>query len=360
MILYLCRQFVILKIYNTNNIIDTSKQWNATMIDNSSINTKPAKTSMINANIGLLNSYEYYISYRNLGGYSDGYLNNGYIWWLLNSYSMSNVWYVSSDGHANSIGSFTIQGARPSIIIKSGLEFTGEGTSQSPYKITIDKDIGATNELINTRMSGEYVKLKNGNSEQVFRIIGIEDNKTKIIAMDYADNGSSKTFATSTGRANTLWGSGTTTGEGTWYTYLNTQTIGYFDMLVSTYGNLFDSATYYLGTSGYNYKLSICANATSGNTKVCDKTSQIGTFNIGLSRYGEMFATQQEGNYSNSITMWLINRMSESSMIYLENSIGNPRYPTYTHGARPTLHLKSTVKILSGSGTENDPYVVGL
>jgi hypothetical protein len=224
-----------------------------------------------------------------------------------------------------------------------------------------DKDTGAANELINTRISGEYVKLKNGNNEQLFRIIGVEDNKTKIIAMDYADNKSTKPFATSTDSANTLWGSGTTTDEGTWYTYLNTPTTGYYDTLKSTYGDLFDSATYYLGTSGYNYKLSVCANTTSGNTKICDKTSQVGTYNIGLPRYGEMFATQQGGWYSNSTAMWLINRYSTSN-VWLVNNYGsggvNP--PTIAFGARPTVHLKSSVKIISGTGTETDPYVVGL
>ena len=38
----------------------------------------------------------------------------------------------------------------------------------------------------------------------------------------------------------------------------------------------------------------------------------------------------------------------------------NDNYLTSECGARPTLHLKSTVKILSGTGTETDPYVVGL
>ena len=235
------------------------------------------------------------------------------------------------------------------------------GTKTSPYRIVGDKDTGTTNGLVNTRMSGEYIKLKNGNNEQVFRIIGVEDNKAKIIAMDYADNKATKKFATSTGSANALWGSGTTTGEGTWYTYLNTQDTGYFDTLKNTYGDIFDSATYYLGTSGYNYKLSVCANTTSGNTKVCDKTSQVGTFNIGLPRYGEMFATQQADDYSNSIDMWLMNRYS-SSLVWSVGSRGSGNYynPTLTYGVRPTLHLKSNVKILSGSGLEDDPYIVGI
>ena len=33
---------------------------------------------------------------------------------------------------------------------------------------------------------------------------------------------------------------------------------------------------------------------------------------------------------------------------------------TDKHGIRPSIHLKSTVKILSGYGTKLDSYVVGL
>ena len=354
-------------LYNPTSFIDTTKLWNATNSNassNSEISTKLAETTMVPANVGLLSSYEYYNSYRNLGSYSNGYLIIGYYWWLLNPYSSSGVWCVSRSGIGDNTSPTRVRGVRPSIYLKSGLEFTGNGTIESPYKIAGDKDTGTENELINTRMSGEYVKLVNStNNEeyQIFRIIGIEDNKTKIIAMDYADNKAVKKFATSTGSANTLWGSGTTTEEGTWYTYLNAPTTGYFDTLKSTYGDYFDSATYYLGTSGNNYKLSVCANTTSGNTKVCDKTSQVGTFNIGLPRYGEMFATQQSGGYSNSINMCLMNRYSSSEVWYISNyGTGDGDNPSYSNGAHPTVHLKSTVKILSGSGTETDPYVVGL
>ena len=94
---------------------------------------------------------------------------------------------------------------------------------------------------------------------------------------------------------------------------------------------------------------------------MCDKTNDKGTFNIGLPRYGEMFATQQGTGYSNSINMWLINRYSASRVWRVNsNGSGSNSDPTITHGVRPTVHLKSTVKILSGSGTETDPYVVGL
>ena len=351
-------------LYNAEEFIDTTKKWNATMPEDTNISTKPGNTNLVTANVGLLNSYEYYNSYRNLGSYSNGYLNIKYYWWLLNPYSASNVWFVYDyGGGAGDRNSNYASGGRPSIYLKSGLEFTGNGTTSDPYKIVGDKDIGSTNDLVNTRLSGEYVKLKNGSNEQLFRIIDVEDNKTKIIAMDYADNKGSRKFATSDSSADTLWGSGETTGTDTWYTYLNNT---YLPNLKTTYNELFDSDMYYFGTSGYNYKLSVCANTTSGNTKLCDKTSDKGTFNIGLPRYGEMFATQQSGGRSNSITMWLINRPSSLRVwLVYESGYAGGDTPTSTYGGRPTLHLKSTVKILACDsdicdGTQNHPYVVGL
>ena len=342
-------------LYHASEFIDTTKRWNATNSNEFAISTRLDETTFVNANVGLLNSYEYYNSYRNLGSYSNGYLNKKNYWWLLNQYNESLVWNVTTSGQGVNRSTDDASGGRASIYLKYEVEFTGNGTLDSPYRIVGDKNTGKANDPINTRLSGEYVKLKNGNNEQLYRIIGVEEGKTKIIAMDYADNGVARSFATSTGSNNTLWGSGTTADADTWYTYLNNT---YLPNLKNTYGELFDSSNYYLGTTSGNYKLSVCANTTSGNTKICDKTSQIGIFDIGLPRYGEMFVTKEsEVNGS----WWLINRYSTSFVWRIASGgIGTGIAPTNFSSARPTLHLKSSVKIISGSGTESDPYVVGL
>ena len=56
-----------------------------------------------------------------------------------------------------------------------------------------------------------------------------------------------------------------------------------------------------------------------------------------------------------------MNRYSASRVWnVLNNGYGYNNGPTNTYGGRPTVHLKSTVKIISGTGIETDPYVVGL
>ena len=74
-----------------------------------------------------------------------------------------------------------------------------------------------------------------------------------------------------------------------------------------------------------------------------------------------MFATQQSGGCSNSIAMWFMNRYSSTYVADIDNfgSVAG-HYPTTPKAERPTLYLKSTIKILSGSGTQSNPYVVGL
>ncbi len=354
-------------LYHAEYFIDKTKLWDATNSNATSLNeisTKLSKTTMVSSNVGLLDSYDLYNSYRCIGNtecngtnYGQGYLNIKYIWWMLNPYNSTYVWAVIPYGQGVYYETYTMCGIRPSIYLNSSVKFTGSGTLDNPYRIVGDKNEGKANDLLNTRISGEYIKIVSGNNEQIFRIIGIEDNKTKVISMDHANHKSATVFARSTSEIDTLWGRGTTTEPSTWYYYLNNT---YFPDMVRTYGNMFDSAIYYLGTSGYNYKLSIC-NMSSGPTNKCIKTDSRGTYSVGLSRYGEMFATQQGTGYSNSLSMWLINRYSTSEVICIDEAgMGRSHKPNDFCVGRPTLHLKPSVKIKSGIGTYNDPYVVGL
>ena len=356
-------------LYNIRSFVDLGKKWNSTMPADTNISTKPEETIMITASVGLLNNYEYYNSYRCAGSnncdgdnYSEGYLNNKYYWWLLNPYSASNIWGVFDNGKYNSGPPLYAFGVRPSIYLKSGLEFVGSGTKQSPYKIVGDKRNGSSNDLINTRLSGEYIKLKSGSNEQLFRIVGIEDNKTKIISVNYVDNKTKRplTAENQSGNGIVYYGSEPiSSGDNTWYKYL-TET--FYPNLVSTYGNLFDNGLYYMGeiSVGNSYKLGICA-SNNGNTKSCSKTNQAGVFNVGLPRFGEMFSTQPV-DFSNSEGMWLINPTSgRVGWLVLTQGMGYYNdISVSSWAACPTLHLKSTVKIIEGSGTESDPYVVGL
>ena len=249
------------------------------------------------------------------------------------------------------------------------LFFKGEGTFTNPYIIeTTNSQIGKPEDFIYGRISGEYVKISSEENSEIFRIVVTENNTTKIVSTDYADSRNLRMFSNS--ENDVLWGNGTTTDNNTWYTYLNNT---YYQNLRDTYGDLFDNGLYYLGKARSNYKLSICSDETTDTVKNCTKTSLIKTLKIGLLRYGEMFATQQPIDTSPTIAMWLINSCYHSATTsdpagYTPCAINNNgtfifgnlnyEYSTTNLAARPTLYLKSTVKIVSGTGLPNDPYIV--
>ena len=370
-------------LYNASSFIDTTKTWNATMPDNTDISTKPGNTNLVTANVGLLNSYEYYNSYRCNGSstcsgstYSSGYLNIGHYWWLLNPYDASGVWEVGSYGNSNASPT-SAYAARPSINLLSTVKILGTGTKTDPYRVVGDKKVGTTGNDLNTRQVGEYVKLKSGDNEQVFRIVSFENNTTKLIALDYVDGGNTtKKFATADSSGNgTIFGEGKTvddTNNTTWYSYLKNV---YISDLKTKYGsNMFTTGEYYLGinadnasdtTVNYNYRTSICA-SISDLTKNCTK-SRSKSLEAGFLRYGEMFASQHGIGYNtktstyNTKTMKLMTRRTASSMWSVSSSgITLDGGPARAGAARPSINLSSGVKILSGTGLPNDPYVVGL
>ena len=338
-------------LYNYENIIVTDARWNATQT--SSVSTKLAETTMVTSPVGLLNSYEYYKSYQNTN-YSNGYLNIGYWWWLLNPYSSSIVWNVSNYGRAyNHYPSGYTTGVRPSVNLQSGITINGgTGTSSDPYTISGDKGTAGTT-LLNTRVSGEYVNFDG----ELYRIVGIENNTTKLNKMDYVRDESnaviSKNFSSSA-----TFGNGSS--DTYWDYYLNNT---WYNSISETYKNMLVEGTYYLGRPSSSYKGAICATASNTvTTAECVKTTSTWTGYVGLSRYGEMFASQQGNGYSSSSTMWLITPSSSSYVWNVDNDgLAYIKDPSgYTYGVRPSINLQSSVKITSGTGLKNDPYELSL
>ena len=351
-------------LYNYENIIVTDSKWNATNSNASStdiISNKLPETTMVTAPVGLLNSYEYYMSYKNTS-YGSGYLNIGYYWWLLNPYNTSYVWYVYNRGSSNSgLGGYDsptyTNGGRPSINLKSGILLSGgSGTKNDPYTILGDKEeVTAGTTLLNTRSSGEYVKFNN----ELYRIVSIENNITRINKNDYVRDTSNnvlyKKFSTSV-----TYGGGTT--DVYWDYYLNDT---WYKSLDTSYKNMIVESTYYIGTvpkSLRNYKASICATASNTvTTKDCEKTTSTWVGLVGLPRYGEMFASQQGNGPSSSQSMLLMNPYSTSRVWYVhlngDGSYTSPDGDT-VYAGRPSINLKSNIKITGGKGTKDNPFEI--
>ena len=355
-------------LYNYENIIVEDSTWNITNSNassNSAISTKLPETTLINNStigkntpVGLLNSYEYYLSYKNTSNGS-GYLSIGYIWWLLNPYNSSLVWYVNNYSNLYDDNPSNSNTTRPSINLKSNIQLSGgSGTKDDPYTILGDKEQPTINTtLLNTRTVGEYVVFDEDgdtSTKELYRIVGIEDEKVKLNKNDYIKNGTTvvkKMFST-----NTTYGNGTS--DDYWDYYLNNT---WYNSLASI--SMLDKGKYYIKemSSGF-YKNSLCnTDNTTETTKDCVKTTSIwNTGYVGLPRLGEMFASQQGSGYSSSSDIWLITPYSFSVWCVYYYGLVRLSTSSYTSAARPSINLKSNVVITGGSGTKSDPFTIAL
>ena len=354
-------------LYNYQNIIIEDNTWNLTSTTNQI--AKLPETTLINNSIigkntpvGLLNTYEYYKSYSiSSNNYSfSGYLNGDNFFYLLNSYDDESTYSVVVNGNLSGIvikgsSSSISSGIRPSICLKSNIKFlSGTGTKDDPYKILGDKEDPISNTtLLNTRTSGEYVKFNN----ELYRIVDIENEKTKLNKNDYIRNGTTvvtKQFSTST-----TYGSGGS--DEYWDYYLNNT---WYNNLSNDFKNMLIQSNFYLNivSSNAGYKNSICSTNNSNETiKNCSKTTNVWTGYVGLPRYGEMFATQQVKGRSNATQMWLTTPYSETGMFYvLKTASASGLSFSSTASVRPSLYLKSTVKITGGDGTKSNPFTISL
>ena len=330
------------------NFIVTDATWDATLdaADFGSI-AKPDGTTTVTRTVGLLNVYEYQMSCSGIDT-SNGYLNNGLVWWALTPSSASNVRYVGSLGSAsNNPSSGYSYGIRPSINLKSSINIVdGDGTEDNPYRLEGDNDTNLNGTLLNTRYSGEYIRFGIGEND-LYRIVSHEsEGLTKITsAGPLKENGIYKEI--SYGGAN--YSSTNTIG-----TFLNGEYLtSYVD---STYANMIeDSTTWYLGTvnGGESYKLSKYKDTNMTETTTSTEAK------VGLLRYGELMASQFT-NYNNNIKYGLLTK-ALGERIRSITIHGDATYNlSVTYSIKPSLNLKSNVIITGGSGTKSDPFVLSL
>ena len=327
-----------------DKFIKKDSVWNATMTTET---TKPEKTTMVTDAVGLLNIYEYTMSYKNASS-STGYLNNGLSWWTLTPYSTSSVRYVAYNGYGNYISPTDSNGSRPSINLKSAVKIIdGDGTVNNPYRLQGDND-NPTGALLSTRYSGEYISFGTGGNN-LYRIVSHENGTgtkiTSAIPLKDSDNykelafGDNVTFSKDNTIGTFLNGDYLTSG-----TYLSNDQVNMIE----------DNTTWYLGTvSGTNYKLAKYQDTTSGSLTTATTTAK-----VGLLRLGELMAGQFD-KYVNNTYYWTLTPYS-TSYVRRVNDSGDGSYngPANSRGSRPSMNLKSTVKIVSGTGTKSSPFTI--
>lgn len=271
--------------------------------------------------ITLLSLYDY----ASAGG-KESYLNNGESYYLSTIDDKNNNYFINTTGDVglNKISS-KIYGVRPVITIKNDVALMhGDGSKTSPYAV-IEKSI--------SKLSDVYISKYINYSGNTYRVISTGKN-VKIALSNNIKDGDKYLEKTFGGKNNIYSTTKKTIGE-----YLNNtyyKSIKNNDLIVkSSYGigsNTLDNLDY---------------------TAVYSKTN---TFNIGMLTLGDMFISDTK----NVLTM---NRGIESSMIInVINKDGNVFGDLIAskYEVRPTMYLKGDISIVSGDGSIDSPYELGV
>ena len=344
--------------------IKMDSKWNATLTTSTST---PAKTTMVEDAVGLLNAYEYTMSYKGTTE-ANGYLNNDLSWWLLTPYSSYQIRYIYSNGALRYDGPYSSSiaggyGIRPSIVLRSDVKIvSGTGTESDPYRLSGDSDTELNGVKLNTRYSGEYIRFGVG-VNNLYRIVSHENGTgTKIVSAVplkvlnsddsskvFSSNGSNK-YSTSSGVGSFL----NSTGNG----FLNPSN-GY---LTSEQINMVDNGTWYQGVvsnNGGDYRTAKYTSSTS-NTLVSTTTLA----KVGLLRYGELFSgiSFNVDDYDGG-GLWTITRESDSSNGLWFINFNSFAYTTASGNYnlfQPSMNLKENVVITGGDGTKINPFTIEL
>ena len=334
--------------------IKMDSKWNATAMTDTS---KPPKTTIVESPVGLINLYEYTMSYSGTT-YINGYLRNELSWWTLTSYDKSQTWSVFPAGDIDERIIFVSgYGIRPSINLQSTVKIIdGSGTEEDPYRLMGDDDKDLEGTLLNTRYSGEYISFGAGDNN-LYRIVSHEtENLTKITSVEpLKENGNIKLIKFG---ENNIYSSTNTIGSFLNNDYLNSSS-GY---LTSAQVNMIeDNTIWYLGKvdNKSSYKLAKYIDIEMTNTTTSTNAK------VGLLRYGELMSIQVDTNY-NDENYWLLTpsiTTSGNDYLWAANFSGYANQyviSTSNLGIKPAINLKKNIIITSGDGTLQNPFEIEL
>ena len=332
--------------------IKTDSIWNATMTTE---DTKPAKTTLVTDTVGLINRYEYAMSYKN-ATISTGYLNNHLSAWSLTPCNNTEVYGIGDTGYSGGYFDLSLMtGVRPSINLKSSVKIIdGDGTVDNPYRLQGDND-SPTGALLSTRYSGEYISFGTGENN-LYRIVSHENGTgTKIVSnIPLKENNIYKDMKFGD---NVLYSKNNTIG-----TFLNGDYLTSGTYLTSDQVNMIeDDTTWYLGTIGnkVNYKLAKYQDTTGSSL-----TTNTTTARIAMLRAGELLASVHNYSTYSSSSEWsrqfLLTPYDDTNINSIFNGNLSTEYSTYSRSFSPSMNLKSNVVITGGDGTKNSPFQIKL
>lgn len=270
--------------------------------------------------IGILSLNDYYLS-----GGKESFLNNGDSYFL-NSLSSKNYnYYITNSGEISlDETNKKALGVRAVITISGSSEIIdGDGSKDSPYKIE-NHDI---KKLSNVYV-GSFVKY----SDMIFKVIDRGENKIKVALNDIVK--------------------------------LNDEAVSMKFGSNNTYSLSKDNVGYYLNNTYYktlkNNKYIIKSDwpiddMNSETLNYLDTYNKVINVNIGMLSLGDLYINEVEN-------IFLLSKgVGDNKMIDVISPEGSffGDLVTSTYNLRPCLYLNDNLDIISGDGSENDPFVLG-
>ena len=277
------------------------------------------------------------------GPVADNYLYPNSISWVRNSknddeaYAVRNVFY-NSDSQYMSFDKDYNFGVRPVITIQGdALVVDGDGTQANPYSIG-DFESASTNDLVNTRSTGEYISY----SGILWRIIDVDnDGTTKVIAnttlynngervLTYYDTNATSKIYNPTQRGNVGY-------------FINNQASQFVD--TEYFANKVVEVPIYKNDIKY------------GNESTTKK------YKVKLSA-PDMYEMFSAFNYNDKAmkSYWLINSSRKQYTKAVISDIGVVMYGNIydydEYGVRPVGYLDKDCVIVRGRGTVDNPYII--
>lgn len=274
-------------------------------------------------------------------------------------------------GISGDINSADFLGVLPSIAFQKNVEvIAGEGTKNNPYLLKGDVQ-GSKGDLLNTRYSGEYIAFGEGLNTS-YRISKVENGLTKIVSTiplldsEITEEGQNffelnpGIYNEETEETSWLYPYTTTGNLNRWDANSKDYPMAYFlnhSFLTPSSGFLSKSSREMIATDQKWYPGTVLANE---DYRQLNNDSNANVATVGLLSLGEPYNVLQINDESTSS----FNPMYLSDGLLLVNDgtlsySGNPGSERQENGPfRPSMYLKESVKIKSGSGTKMDPYIL--
>lgn len=256
--------------------------------------------------VGLLSVSDYLQA-----GAKNSYLNNETYFWTINQDTDGHSLYINSEGNINNLykkeDNYYSYGVRPVITLSGDISIvSGDGSKNSPFII---EELGYA--LLRDNSVGSYVNY----NELDYRILSIDDKGVSLIYDGVLDVNKKYSDV---------------------YKYLNNDFIKKLnksDLVKNSYES-----------SEYSFK---------NKYAISDKKSQSNY--VIMPSVGDLFLNEYNGywlnNYSDS-KLGLYYTIDDNNMFFSDLK-GN------THKIRPIIKLNLEMVVMSGTGTENDPLIIG-